>query len=378
MLKVMAQERLRLGKAFVALIGMVLAAPTSVIAADLDGTPAVALAHETAAGWSLTDMRGMTLYTNDRDRPSKSACNNKCAETWPPLVAAADAKAAGQWSVITRDDGSTQWAIRGKPLYTYIKDTYPGAAVGHDVQSVWQTAFVETATPPGMTISQHAMGKILTDSHGMTIYTRKQGDCIAACLKDWKPVIAPWLAINSGEWNVVNVPGETRQWAHRGKALYTYARDADPGEISGNGVDGVWDVLVLQPSPPVPPWVTVQDSDMGQIFADAKGMTIYVFSGDMERVRRSTCNDECLKTFWRPVLAEPGTQPLNNWSGVEAAGGSLQWTFRGERLYTFARDMNPGQILGDKYGSGHGKNKLSGGWWRPIRPSCMCAPASGS
>src|SRR6185436_6878828 len=70
-----------------------------------------------AADGTLTDAKGMTLYTFDRDAGGKSACNGPCATNWPPLAATADAKAHGEWTVIARDDGSKQWAYNGKPLY---------------------------------------------------------------------------------------------------------------------------------------------------------------------------------------------------------------------------------------------------------------------
>ena len=71
---------------------------------------------------------GKPLYTFANDRtPGKSSCNGGCASAWPPLAAAADAKDDGDWTVITRDDGSKQWAYKGKPLYTYRADA-PGKA----------------------------------------------------------------------------------------------------------------------------------------------------------------------------------------------------------------------------------------------------------
>ena len=65
-----------------------------------------------AADGTLTDAKGMTLYTFDRDAGGKSACNGPCATNWPPLMAAADAKAAGDWTVITRDDGASSGRTR--------------------------------------------------------------------------------------------------------------------------------------------------------------------------------------------------------------------------------------------------------------------------
>jgi len=84
----------------------------------------------------------MTLYTFDND-PSgsgKSVCNGPCATNWPPLVAAAGASASGDYSVIKRDDGSMQWAYKGKPLYYWIKDTKPGERTGDGFRNVWRVA----------------------------------------------------------------------------------------------------------------------------------------------------------------------------------------------------------------------------------------------
>ena len=79
----------------------------------------------------FVDSKGMTLYTYDRDTtPNKSSCNGRCAMTWPPLAAGSDAMTMGSWSVVTRDDGSKQWAYDGKPVYTYSKDAAPGDAKG--------------------------------------------------------------------------------------------------------------------------------------------------------------------------------------------------------------------------------------------------------
>ena len=86
----------------------------------------------TSLGPTLVDAKGMTLYTWGNDTiPAKSACNGPCATNWPPLSAAADAKPMGDWTVVTRDDGATQWAYKGKPLYTYRMDAKEGDVTGN-------------------------------------------------------------------------------------------------------------------------------------------------------------------------------------------------------------------------------------------------------
>lgn len=85
---------------------------------------------------------GMTLYTFDRDAvgSGKSVCNGPCAQNWPPLMVAAGAASSGEWSVVTRDDGSQQWAYKGKPLYFWIKDQKAGDRTGDGVNNVWRLA----------------------------------------------------------------------------------------------------------------------------------------------------------------------------------------------------------------------------------------------
>ena len=85
---------------------------------------------------------GMTLYTFDRDTAGagKSVCNGPCATNWPPLMADDAAKASGDWSVVTRDDGKKQWAFKGKPLYFWAKDMKPGEKTGDGFNGVWHTA----------------------------------------------------------------------------------------------------------------------------------------------------------------------------------------------------------------------------------------------
>jgi len=85
----------------------------------------------------LADPNGMTLYTYDKDTPGKSACTGECAEYWPPVKASASDKPVGDLTLITRDDGTKQWADDKKPLYTYVKDKKPGDVTGDGVNNVW-------------------------------------------------------------------------------------------------------------------------------------------------------------------------------------------------------------------------------------------------
>ncbi len=84
----------------------------------------------TPKGKTFVDTKGMTLYTFDKDADGKSMCNGPCAQNWPPLMAADDAKPTADMTIVVRDDGKKMWAYKGKPLYTFKKDTAPGEANG--------------------------------------------------------------------------------------------------------------------------------------------------------------------------------------------------------------------------------------------------------
>jgi predicted lipoprotein with Yx(FWY)xxD motif len=89
----------------------------------------------------LVGPNGMTLYTFDRDTATgKSACNGPCATNWPPLMAPASAAASGDWTVITRDDGSRQWAYKNKPVYYWVRDAKPGDRTGDGFNNAWRIA----------------------------------------------------------------------------------------------------------------------------------------------------------------------------------------------------------------------------------------------
>ena len=120
------------------LILSVLAAATLTACSTMQGSVAPAMAE----GGALVDPAGMSLYTYDPDRASggKSTCNGPCAQNWPPLMASAGTTAAGDWSVVTRDDGGKQWAYKGKPLYLWSKDAKPGDRTGDGFKGVWHLA----------------------------------------------------------------------------------------------------------------------------------------------------------------------------------------------------------------------------------------------
>lgn len=121
-------------------LNLSLFAAVAALAAGCAGTLQAAPAKTTDG--VLVGANGMTLYTFDKDAAGtgKSVCNGPCAQNWPPLTAAAGEASSGDWTVVTRDDGSKQWAYKGKPVYFWIKDQKPGDRSGDGVNGVWHLA----------------------------------------------------------------------------------------------------------------------------------------------------------------------------------------------------------------------------------------------
>jgi len=96
---------------------------------------------DTSKGKIFVDAKGMSLYTFDKDAGGKSMCNGPCAENWPALAAADDAKPTADMTVVVRDDGKKMWAYKGKPLYTFKKDVAPGDVNGDGfLNGAWHLA----------------------------------------------------------------------------------------------------------------------------------------------------------------------------------------------------------------------------------------------
>lgn len=112
---------------------------TSVTFAILTGCATMSSAPVKVSDGVLVGPNGMTLYTFDKDvaGSGKSVCNGPCATNWPPLMAAQSAATSGDFSIVTRDDGSKQWAVKGKPVYYWVKDSKPGDKTGDGFGGVW-------------------------------------------------------------------------------------------------------------------------------------------------------------------------------------------------------------------------------------------------
>jgi predicted lipoprotein with Yx(FWY)xxD motif len=112
-----------------------------------------------ALGSFLVGPNGMTLYTLSSETSTGSVCTGGCLTNWPPLLVTpggsvtGPAAATGAFSTITRaDDGSTQAAYNGRPLYYFAHDTAIGQTNGEGIKAfggVWLVAAAVRAVAAG-------------------------------------------------------------------------------------------------------------------------------------------------------------------------------------------------------------------------------------
>lgn len=100
----------------------------------------------------------------------------------------------------------------------------------------------------GLTEVTVGSAKVLADAQGMTLYTfDKDKDGVSACYDDcakkWPAAAAPEGAKAEGEYGLTERKDKTYQWTYKKMPLYTYYDDKKSGDMTGDGVGGVWHVV---------------------------------------------------------------------------------------------------------------------------------------
>ena len=104
-------------------------------------------ASQRLVGGTNSTNPGFTLYAFDSDLGSAgSTCNASCATNWPPvLVTDGEVANISGLSLVTRDDGSSQAAYKGRPLYFYSGDTEASDTSGQSVSGWWKVGQEQVA-----------------------------------------------------------------------------------------------------------------------------------------------------------------------------------------------------------------------------------------
>lgn len=329
-----------------------------------------------------------------------------CVDLWRPAYADDDAAGIGKWTILERKDGSLQWAYDEQPLYTSVRDTRPGDVLGGttrnsrgDSPAYREPIVPPSMLPPGFAIKSTSIGRMLTTNTNESVYSYA-GDsasavvCHGDCLANWKPVLAPGLASEQGEWTLLErSPGE-RQWVYRGKPLYTHLLDTGSWSLEGSDNAG-WSNVFTQRAPALPPGFTVQQTIAGDVLADSTGRTIYrYFCGDDSQdqlscdhpadtqvYRLAMCGagkpEKCLEHWPYVIAGDNQESPNRTWrirtidpltgryASAEQAGTLRVWTYRDRPVYLYGLDQAPGDVHGGGIGEWRGKrNGLRAFWLR--------------
>ena len=90
---------------------------------------------------------------------------------------------------------------------------------------------------------------VLTGANDMTLYIFDKDapgvtNCYEQCAINWPPLLADASAKPEGDFTIVDRTDGSKMWAYKGAPLYYWKDDAKPGDITGDGVGGVWHLAV--------------------------------------------------------------------------------------------------------------------------------------
>src|ERR1700761_4624961 len=103
-------------------------------------------------------------------------------------------------------------------------------------------AFAAPPTKTGTT----SKGSVLTDENGMSLYTfdkdtEGKSACNGPCATNWPVLKAEDRDQADGGNSIITRDDGAKQWAYKGKPLYTFAKDQKAGDVMGDGfLNGAW------------------------------------------------------------------------------------------------------------------------------------------
>jgi len=91
--------------------------------------------------------------------------------------------------------------------------------------------------------------ELLTAKDGMTLYVfdKDKGgvsSCYDTCAQNWPPYLGKEGDKMMKDWTLVKRTDGKLQWAYDAKPLYFYKADKKKGDKTGDGIGGVWHVIM--------------------------------------------------------------------------------------------------------------------------------------
>jgi predicted lipoprotein with Yx(FWY)xxD motif len=133
----------------------------------------------------------------------------------------------------------------------YPTTAAPTSAAGSSSTSGPASTSAPAAATADLKVADSKAGQIVVDGKGMSVYyyTKDVKDsgksaCTGGCLDAWPPVLAtadtPAVDGVTGTVGTIATPDGKKQLTINGMPVYLYAKDLAAGDITGQGVGGVW------------------------------------------------------------------------------------------------------------------------------------------
>jgi predicted lipoprotein with Yx(FWY)xxD motif len=331
---------------------------------------------------------GLTLPDADT-RPA-------CTQVWPPVLAPADAKPVGKWTIVDRLDGRKQWAYDEWSLYTSALDKQPGDVLGaSDMFGLGEggaqrePVSPKPNVPPQFAVATTMTGRMVTLEDGWSVYSfdgdkRDRSACYNECLDEFTPILAADYARPVGEWTTFERTPGVKQWSFRGKPVYRRRNDPKTGSQDGSDVPG-WRNVYMQRAPSPPKGFVMKETIIGLVLGDANGKSLYRYvctddafdqlacdHPDAPQIYRITiCGggdvQRCLKAFpyvqaasgtkidgpvWSTMYIDPNT---GKHAKAGQPGALNVWAFRKRPVYTYEGDKGPTDINAQAWGEFNGQ-----------------------
>jgi predicted lipoprotein with Yx(FWY)xxD motif len=114
---------------------------------------------------------------------------------------------------------------------------------------------------------------------------------------------------------------------------------------------------------------TASNSTLGTILVNSQGMTLYHLSG--EQNGKFICTSSACLGVWHPLIAPSSGTPsgeVGSLGTVKRPNGTVQVTYKGTPLYTFAQDKRAGET--------NGQGIKDVGTWSAVTTSSASTPAA--
>lgn len=108
------------------------------------------------------------------------------------------------------------------------------------------------ALPGAFRLEASRLGQVLANARSLTLYRAlREGEdaarCPDPCASLWQPFLLADSDRPAAPFGAVQRADGARQWSYAGHPLYLWRGDQHAGDVTGDGVDGLWQAVRIAP-----------------------------------------------------------------------------------------------------------------------------------